>query len=360
MTIHVPKWVLAVLGVGIVAVAAFLIGRSSGDEPGDDNSGVAPAETEEVAEEPALPCDKAAAAKLVNRGDLAESVTRAGHIPADQQVSDVFVHDLVGCRDLNGDGSEELVLSLACCTAAAPEPWAIFSQNEGRWQAELIRAQGSVQLKVTDQGVRETSAAYGPNEPTCCPSGRRSGLVSWDGERYVYEPSPSLAGTSLEIKEGTAVSLGGLDLQNGALDGAIDAFGTPSSYGPDGEICTTRWTDLGLVINFVNLGGADPCGPEGRVGSIVLTGAEAEQAGWTVSDTGVGVGDSQEDLRAAYPSMTPADFGAKTAQGEQGRSWILADRPSPYGAGERAITLSARLNFGEVVAYDVAVGAGGE
>lgn len=72
------------------------------------------------------------------------------------------------------------------------------------------------------------------------------------------------------------------------------------------------------------------------------------------------IGSTREELRAADPSMAPAVFGSETAQGEEGRSWILVDRPSSFGTGDRVITLSARLNFGEAVAFDVGVGAGGE
>ncbi len=361
MTIHVPRWVIAILGVGLVAVAAFLIGRSSGDDGSGESAARAEAEeaTQAAPEDPALSCDKATAAKLVNSRLVADAVGLGGVRP-EEKVSDLYTETLIGCQDLDGDELEELVMSLGCCTGTSPTPWAIFSQSNGRWHAQFVRAQSATLLKLTDEGVRETSAAFTPGEPLCCPSGRRTGLVSWDGERYVYAPRRAIAHPTLEIRKETAVELGGFDLQNRALDGAIDAFGTPSAYAPEAELCTARWTDLGLIINFVHLGGSDPCGPAGRVGSIVIAGPEAEQAGWSVSGSGVMVGSTQEELRATYPSMAPAVFGAETAQGEEGRSWILVARPSGPGAGDRAITLSARLNFGEAVAFDIGVGAGGE
>lgn len=79
------------------------------------------------------------------------------------------------------------------------------------------------------------------------------------------------------------------------LDAAA-SFGRPSFIGPRDELCIHEWLDLGSTINFANLGGQDPCGPDRRVGSIELGGVPAERAGWE-TEHGVRIGMALQDVR---------------------------------------------------------------
>jgi hypothetical protein len=56
-------------------------------------------------------------------------------------------------------------------------------------------------------------------------------------------------------------------------------------------LCVNEWRDRGLLVNFADLGGADPCSAEGRVGGIELKDELAAQAGWE-TDQGVRVDDA--------------------------------------------------------------------
>ena len=50
-------------------------------------------------------------------------------------------------------------------------------------------------------------------------------------------------------------------MQAGSLPAAIEFFGLPSSYAPQGDLCQVTWDDLGLAIAAV--------AAEGRFGRIV-------------------------------------------------------------------------------------------
>jgi hypothetical protein len=70
----------------------------------------------------------------------------------------------------------------------------------------------------------------------------------------------------------------------------VEADGPPPGADPTG-LCVNEWRDRGLLVNFANLGGADPCSAEGRVGGIELKDELAAQAGWE-TEQGVRVDDA--------------------------------------------------------------------
>ncbi len=87
--------------------------------------------------------------------------------------------------------------------------------------------------------------------------------------------------------------------RDGSLAGAIAAFGKPTGRWRTGYGCTVRWRPLGLQIFFYNLGGQDPCSPEGgRFGTALVT-----SRAWRTAK-GLRVGDSLARLRHFFPKAT--------------------------------------------------------
>jgi hypothetical protein len=350
MTITVPKWVLLAVGAATVAVVAFLLGKGTGDD--QPRGPVANATTPP---EP-LACSQDVAEQVAGRSEFGREYEASG-----ASLEDFFEIRLEGCTDLNGDGLDEMVVRLHGGTGSAIGPVTIFSQEDGNWRPQIDRVLSNNDIaKVTDAGVREVTAAYGPSEPACCPSGQRSGLTRWNGSRFVYEPDAGIGDGRISLSDSAVVSIGPFEVQTGSLVEAIDALGIPSSYDRSGELCEATWKDTGLTINLVDLGGANPCGSSGAVGSAIVFGDQAEQVGWTVGN-GLQVGSTQDEIRSQYPRMKPMPmYSAAEEQIPPGRNWSLVTRPSLVGRGDRTVSLAMRLDRGHAVAYAAYVGAGGE
>ena len=354
MTVHVPKWVLLVGLLALVGAGAYMLGRGSGGSSEGDGSSSGGA----AAEAQAAQCDEEAAREAVAETPPEEDLfLRPG-----EPVLDFFQLELIGCTDLTGDGADEMVVRLLGQTASGLSPWLIYVAEEGGWREELFRGMSTRDsVEMEDQAVRETTGAYAEMEPLCCPSGERSGLVTWDGQTFTYEPDAGIGDGKIRIADAEILAVGSFPVQTGSLNDAIETFREPSTIIRDGEICTASWLDTGLIINFVNLGGANPCGRSGAVGSALVSGNHAEQAGWEIGGTALGVGAGQDQLRDEFPKMQPSPGAvpSEDQQGELGREWTLVSRPSPYTQGETP-SLSARLARGTAVAYVMSVGAGGE
>ena len=355
MTVTIPKWVLAAIGVAAVAIVAFLIGQ--GSDENDSASGGSQSETA------SLECNEEEMTKAVSEGEFADAVLALGAVPPDRALLDVYQAELVDCVDLTGDGKLEMIVQLRCCAGSAPVfPWAIFTQGEREWVPELIRSRLPVpELKVSGARVVETTPAFADGDPLCCPSGQRRGIARWDGSRFVFEPSTGTSSRTIALAEKTPDLLGGLPVQTANLNTAIDIFGVPSEFHREsGELCPAQWRDIGLLINFVNLGGRNPCGPEGAVGSAAVGGFEAEQAGWK-TDRGAKIGTSQEELLDLYPEMAPEPARSPAAASDfPGRPFHLVSRPSVIGSSGSTPSLAARLDSGTATAYELYVGAGGD
>ena len=84
--------------------------------------------------------------------------------------------------------------------------------------------------------------------------------------------------------------------RDGPLDGALRAFGRPTSLRRGRyQNCAARWADLGLRINFYNLGGHDPCVRQyGFFGDATMVGREWQTA------KGLRIGDPAHKLHALY------------------------------------------------------------
>ena len=321
-------------------------------------TGPSGASEESAAEQ--LPCNKQQARKVAAKGRFADESRAIGLVPAHQPILGA---QLIGCRDLTSDGSEEMVVQVPGPTGGAPFPWAIFRREAGQWAPALMRtAVLAWRVKIEGEEIRERSPVFAEGYASCCPSGWRQGAIRWRGGEFVYQPLNGTKNRSITLRGDEAESIGGFDLQSGSLPEAIAAFGPPTAtaHSRGGNVCPADWDDLGLRIGFANLGTANPCGPEGRVSSAHVTGLEAEQAGWR-TEAGATVGASHEALRGLYPQMKVEELAIPPSEELKGRPFTLVERRSIInGTHPRTPTLSARLVGGMVVGFDLSVGAAGE
>jgi hypothetical protein len=159
-------------------------------------------------------------------------------------------------------------------------------------------------------------------------------------------PAPTRADrTSLAVIRGD-VQIGRFRVQrDGTLDGATRAFGRPTSLRPGRyQNCAARWAELGLRINFYNLGGHDPCLRQyGYFSDATMVGRQWQ----TVK--GLRIGDPSRKLFALY---RPQGFSG---------AWVwLVKRHVPWGGGIDYPGLAAKIQRGWVVAFRIRYPAGGE
>ena len=352
-----PAWALVVAAIAAVAIVGevvFLVVRSGGDD------GTA-------AVEETIPCNKRAAENAVNADRFAQEARDLGAVPPLSNVLEIYHLSLIDCADLTRDGVDEMVVQLTEIgidpeTAPnSPRPWAIYTAQDGQWVPALIRTHvPNAEVAVRGEIVNERSPGLAEGDPVCCPTGVRPGEVSWDGREFVYKPDSGPRGRTIALADGVAETLAGFDLQEGSLPDAIEFFGPPSTYTPQDELCPATWEDLGLEIDFANLGGLDSCGLDGRVAAARLEGLEARQAGWETQE-GATVDIAEEELRKLYPDMQPAQEEATfSTELPEGELFTLVERPATVGVGDLTPTLSARVDEGRVVGFEISVGAQGE
>lgn len=129
---------------------------------------------------------------------------------------------------------------------------------------------------------------------------------------------------------------------------AARAFGRPASRGPDGDahpdICTVRWTKLGLEARFSSTA-SDPCSPAG-VAAGSWAGATIYAGPWRTS-AGLRLGDGVAKLRRLYPKARYVDKPPAPP------AWWLV-----FQRGEVGITvyLQAYVWAGRVMAFDLPPG----
>jgi hypothetical protein len=132
--------------------------------------------------------------------------------------------------------------------------------------------------------------------------------------------------------------------RNGTLDGAIRAFGTPTSLrrGRYGE-CSARWQPIGLQIVFYNLGGRNPCQRQyGYFSTATMVGRH-----W-VTARGLRLGDPARKLHVLY---SPHRFTGSWA-------WLLSRHYLPYHGPYPG--LAAKIHHGWVTAFRLRYPAGGD
>jgi hypothetical protein len=354
---RLPGWALVTISLTVLAVGgeiAFLVVQSGGD--GETSSA-----------EERLACDDRAADNAVSADRFAQAVRDVGAVPPLSNVLEIYDAKVADCIDVTGDGIDEMVVRMVERDvdpeelAESPIPWAIYSAEEGKWTPTLIRAHvPGARLAVERTEIRERSTAFAEGDPLCCPTGTREGVVRWKGEAFVYRPSGGPRGSTIALADDDAVAaIGGFDAQNGSLPAAVDFFGPPSSYVPQGELCPATWADIGLTIDFANLGGGDPCGPDGRISDARIEGLEASQVGWQTQE-GATVDMPENRLRKLYPEMHPQEDSTFIPEEPVGELFTLVNRPSSIGVGETMPTLSARVSEDRVIGFELAVGAAGD
>jgi hypothetical protein len=334
-------WVVLVLG-GIGAGTYLVLGSSDTDEPAtaSEPSDLAGLGSSEV---PPAECSRPAARDAVLGSEFEAGVRELGVVqPGDPLFggSGYFVTELI-CRDLTDDRVADMVVRLDCCAGGTPTPWAIFVADGDEWRPALYRAGIQASLQIEDGGVVERSAAYGAGEPICCPTTARAGRVEWDGSAFVYRSEEASVNRAIRVSSQGVDRLGEFRPATGSPTQASNAFGPPSYVMARDDVCVYEWRDLGLLINFVNVGGLDPCRADVQASSVELKDEFAAQAHWE-TDRGLRVGMSLADLRELYPqarSQSAPGFGEVLTL-IQGRALVGIARADPI--------LSARIADGAV------------
>jgi hypothetical protein len=344
MTIRIPKWLLAGIAMIAAVVVAFLVGERQG-------SAVEPTCSRAMAEKAVVASSfddtirEQATAQARLAGYAPTSVPFFTNVPTDYQVA--WLH----CRDVTGDGADEMIVGLGAGAASRTFQWAIFTAgDEGQWDLAFDR-EGSLvsSIRIRPGGVVVQTPTYGREDALCCPSGYKSTRVVYQDGSFEVSSGAISSQREVVLTDGQVVGIGPLDALRDSPVQAFAELGAPTSIGGDsGSLCEYDWSDLGLSIDFANFGGGDPCGSDGRIASFELIGAPAAQAGWEI-DGGAEVGMDLSALWHLYPGFREGD-----------RELVLVETPSPFGAGGTLAVMTGFVGGGKVWAYRFYVGAAGE
>ncbi len=310
-----------------------------------------------------LACDQQRMVDEVEHGQLGRELLNSGSpLFSGSEIPKTLPKRLIGCADLDGDDLDEMVVQVLGPTASAATPWAILRQENGDWRVAVLRPDiSAAKVQIQGERIMERTPAYASNDPYCCPSGQRNGLVKWNGQAFVFEPEHPPPTREIVFSGTQPISIGGLDFASGSLPQAIQVFGVPSFYSDLDASCPADWLDIGLRVVFANFGGADPCGPHGRVSRATVHLSEGEQVGWQ-TNLGLKLGDQQERLIQLYPRNRPAPhyYTENNDTAPRGEPFILLEHPSPIGAGSKVATLLGYLDFGKVTALEALPFAAGD
>ena len=132
--------------------------------------------------------------------------------------------------------------------------------------------------------------------------------------------------------------------RDGTLDGAIRAFGKPTSLRRGRyQDCIARWRPIGLRIAFYNLGGQNPCLRHyGYFSNATMVGRH-----W-ITAKGLRLGDPARKLYVMY---APRRFTGSWA-------WLLTRTYPAYDSSYPGLT--AKIHRGWVTAFRVQYPAGGD
>ena len=159
-----------------------------------------------------------------------------------------------------------------------------------------------------------------------------------------------LAGAAPPSKPASIVVRGDVQIgrfrvqRDGTLDGAIRAFGQPSSLRRGRyQDCIARWRGIGLRIAFYNLGGRNACLRQyGYFSNATMVGRH-----W-VTARGLRLGDPARRLHVLY---SPRRFTGSWA-------WLLTRTYPAYDSSYPGLT--AKIHRGWVTAFRVQYPAGGD
>lgn len=367
MTIRIPRWLPIVLGVLALVVVGFFLGRLVVPEStpsGQVFSREAVAdEGEPESDAKEMPeCSRRAA--LVALRPLALEGVKALDFFIDPDSGD-FIDSirphLIDCTDVSGDGRDEMIVSYLYggFGTAFRIPWIIFDHKSGRWKAAYIDdALVTTQIEVRGNSVRVVEPAYGPDDANCCPSGERTGKVSYAAGEYSYQPDEGTSDRSIVVerdgRDSRVVSVGGFDIWRGDIEDAIEQFGAPSRYFRAGaEFCPTSWSDIGLTIEFYNLGAANPC-----EAGVVMHFRVEDGAGW-YGPGRLEPGMPERAMHRLYPDAEPySPLGVELDPGE--RAWVLEERYNVIGEEGYIPTVVAFTDGERVGAVQYFAGVGGD
>lgn len=351
MVIRIPKWVLLAIGAIALLGAGLAIGVlvSGHGDSRDRGPGVASTP----------PCNQSTAKAAIADSTLAEELAPPGSSPEGPFA--FYAPELVACKDLTGDDRPEMIAQLIGQTASATRPWAIFEARSGGWNLVMSRRHLQSELRLRGDRIEESIPAYADGDPGCCPSGERSGTVSWNGRTFTYSADSGTKARRIEIAPPAgARSIAGLVPATATEPDAVQVFGVPSYVSSFENSCNARWTDIGLEMVFADLGGGDPCSREGSFVAAIFSGTEAEQAGWQVG--GLHIGSSVEEMLMLYPEAAVGDrhYYQALNEAEYGTPFVLTSRDSPLGYEGRLPTFAAIASRGAIIALDLHSGAAGD
>ncbi|MEA2171137.1 MAG: hypothetical protein QOF76_4437 [Solirubrobacteraceae bacterium] len=130
-------------------------------------------------------CSKTSAMDRIEaNAPFVAAIRKTGALQPDESVSDVFGIADITCADLTGDKRKEMTVTLDCCTAASPTPFAIFTAKDDGWKL----AYRTTKLLISDQRRKGqkiilTHPVYKRTDALCCPSSMRDYTVAYkDGE----------------------------------------------------------------------------------------------------------------------------------------------------------------------------------
>lgn len=273
--------------------------------------------------------------------------------------------ELIGCADLNEDGKDEMVLLADGLRAGGAHAvsWFLLEQKGERWEVALQRTVPTPKVKVNGSVVAESTPGYFEGDPMGAPSFRRRGEVKADGNSWIYTPQEGVGlerEVSLSPETLRADFLGPLEVSSATPEDAIDAFGQPNfESGYRSEVCSYQWLDLGLRIEFANLGGFDAC-EFGNVQTFSISGSTAESAGWQ-GPFGVRIGMPLEEVQEVFPSalLSLSDNQSEFVP-EDWEAWDLELVPSVIGSTGSLATVIGYFDDDQLRQLDFYVGAAGE
>jgi hypothetical protein len=92
------------------------------------------------------------------------------------------------CHDYTGDGIEDAAFSINSGGSSGTLGWGIARglPNGGLTLAKFAKNDISPGLKRSRNDLLVSSPIYGPNDPTCCPSGFHIATWRWNGQRFKH------------------------------------------------------------------------------------------------------------------------------------------------------------------------------
>ena len=187
-----------------------------------------------------------------------------------------------------------------------------------------------------------------PNRPA-------RGVVRWDGNRFTYHPTLAPRSHDRARRRGRGRdrrvrSPGGLPRCRRAVRPSLDLRSR-------GRHVPGTWDDLGMTIEFANLGGLDPCGEEGASRKPNRTGRGRPRRDGRPRRTRPSR--CPRTSSSAYPDMRPAAEDSLDPEEPVGELFTLVDRPSTVGLDEPHSGLSARVAEEGFRVRDLGRGGGG-